>query len=54
MTRYELNQLAREAEAPRQKRNRERREERAIALFKKQLESMMDLMRRAEEGKSSL
>jgi hypothetical protein len=41
MNQRDFDLLAREAESPRQRLNRERRERRQIALFRKQLDSLV-------------
>jgi hypothetical protein len=46
MNQRDLDQLAREAETPRQRINRDRRERAQIALFRKQLDSLVDAEQR--------
>jgi hypothetical protein len=43
MDQRDFDRLARDAETPRQRRNRERRERRQLALFREQLCSMLQL-----------
>jgi hypothetical protein len=43
MNQRDFDRLAREAETPRQRRNRERREQEQIALFRKQICSMLQI-----------